>query len=154
MTSRAISPAHFGQFGKDTASVIRSVDGFGLSRAHADALDGLEQLAFGFDARRDDDFSLLEFANAGRADVAHASGDCPDEVLRAIINRSGSEKDLFQAASDAHFDPGAAGQVGVRSSHSPMIAAAGRFLSPGESAPNHDRIAAAGQRFANVAAFA
>src|SRR3954464_1317916 len=67
-----------------------------LSCAHADALDGLEEFAFGFNRGRDDDFGFLEFVNAGGADVAHAGGDGADEVLGAVVHSGGAEKDLAE----------------------------------------------------------
>ena len=42
----------------------------------------------------------------------------------------------------------------MRRSHSPMIAVARRFLCLGKSAADHDGVRAAGERFANIAAFA
>ena len=54
---------------------------FRSSRSHPDALDGLEQLALGLDARRDDDFRLLKAGGCRRAHVAHAGGDGADQVL-------------------------------------------------------------------------
>ena len=105
-----------------------------LARAHADALDGLEQFAFGLDAGGDDDFGFLKFANARRADVAHAGGDGADQILRTVIHRGRAEKNLFQRTAHADLDARAARQVGVRRGHAPMIALAGRFLGAGERA--------------------
>src|SRR5580698_1169828 len=44
------------------------------SLPHADALHGLENLAFGLDGGSDDDLRLLKFTDAARPDVAHAGG--------------------------------------------------------------------------------
>src|SRR5262245_57378613 len=76
----------------------------GLARAHADTLDGLEELAFGFNARRDNDFSFLKSADALSADIAHARGDRADEILRAVIDAGRPVKDLLQRPADADFD--------------------------------------------------
>ena len=46
------------------------------------------------------------------------------------------------------------GKIGVRRGHAPMIAGAGRFLCFRERASDHDRVRSAGQRLANIAAFA
>src|SRR5437764_9829248 len=90
-----------------------------LARSHADALHRLEQLAFGLDARGNDDFSLLKLPNRSRTDVAHAGRDCTDEILRAIVDRCGSEKYLAQGASDAHFNARTARKVCMRGCHAP-----------------------------------
>src|SRR6266404_4341450 len=58
-----------------------------LKSAHADALHSLEKLPFGLDARGDDDLGLLKLADGRRADIAHASGDRADQILRTVINR-------------------------------------------------------------------
>ena len=125
-----------------------------LARAHPDALHGLEKFAFGLDGRRDDDFGLLKLGDVARADVAHAGGDRADQVLAAIVHFGRAEQNLFQRAGRADFDARAARQVGVRRGHSPMIAAARRFVRLGKRAADHDGVRAAGERFANIAAFA
>src|SRR5688572_23474725 len=45
-----------------------NVEGF-LAGAHTDTLDGLKELAFGFDAGRDDDLGFLELADGAGTDV-------------------------------------------------------------------------------------
>lgn len=97
----------------------------GLASAHADALDGLEELAFGFDAGGDDNFGFLKFANGFRTDVAHAGGDGAHEILRAVIDGGGAEKDLLERTAKADADAGAAREIGVRSGHAPMETLAG-----------------------------
>src|SRR5262249_23264703 len=124
-----------------------------LPSTHANALHRLKKLAFGFDGGSDDDLGLLKFGNVFRADVAHASGDRRQEILTAVINLRWAEENLFQRTSGANFDPGASGQVDVRSGHSPMITGTGRFLRSSKRAPNHDCIRSTGERLANVAAF-
>src|SRR5579863_10406353 len=69
--------------------------------SHADTLHGLEKFAFGFDAGRDDDFRLLKFADGSGADVAHASGDGADKILRAVIDCGRAEKNLLQRTAQA-----------------------------------------------------
>ena len=61
------------------------------TRAHPDALDGLEKLAFGFDRGCDDDLGLLKLRQRTGADVAHAGRDCADEVLTAVVDLGRSE---------------------------------------------------------------
>ncbi len=56
------------------------------TRAHADALHGLEELAFGLNGRSDDYLGLLKFRDVARADVAHAGGDRADKILAAIVD--------------------------------------------------------------------
>src|SRR3954466_1458296 len=72
-----------------------------LTGAHADALDGLEEFAFGLNAGSDDDFSLLKLMDRRRTDIAHAGGDSASEVLRTVIDGGWTEKDLLQRAGDA-----------------------------------------------------
>ena len=54
--------------------------------SHADVLHSLEEFSFRPDRRRDDNFSLLELRKIACAYVAHASGDCADEILAAVVN--------------------------------------------------------------------
>ncbi len=124
------------------------------ARAHPDALHGLEQFSFGPDRWRDDNFGLLEFGNAPSADVAHAGGDRADQILAAIVNFCRTEENLLQRAGGAHFYARPSGEVGMWSSHAPVVAAAGRFLRPGKRAPDHHSVCAASERFANVPASA
>src|SRR3954451_9390226 len=64
--------------------------------SHSDVLHSLEEFSFSPDRRRDDDFSLLELRKIACAYVAHASGDCADEILAPVINFGRAEQDLFQ----------------------------------------------------------
>src|SRR5438874_1644902 len=66
-----------------------------LSRAHADALDGLEQFALGLDARRDDDLGFLKLPDARGPNISHARRDRADQVLGTVIDCRGPEKNLF-----------------------------------------------------------
>src|SRR5438094_6562847 len=98
------------------------------ARAHADALEGLEEFAFGLDAGCDDDLGFLKFADGAFADVAHAGGDGADKVLRAVVDGGGAVKNLFQRAGDADLDARAARQVCVGRRHAPMVTASGGFV--------------------------
>jgi len=54
--------------------------------SHADVLHSLEEFSFRPDRRRNYDFGLLELRKIACAYVAHASGDCADEILAAVVN--------------------------------------------------------------------
>src|SRR5580658_1514993 len=120
--------------------------------AHADVLYGLEQFALGLDAGGEDDLGFLKFTDAGGADVAHAGGDRADQILRTVVHRRRSEENLFQRTGDTHFDARAAGQIGVRGGHAPVVPLPRRLLRAGEGAADHDRVRTAGQGLADVAA--
>ena len=68
---RALHP----NFVNPVKNSVNSVKISRSARPHPDALDGLEELAFRLNRRRDDDLGLLEFLDRGRADVAHAGHD-------------------------------------------------------------------------------
>src|SRR5256885_5487546 len=87
----------------------------------------LENLSFGLDGRRDDQLGLLQFTDRPRPDRAHARADRADEIQRAVLGERRAEQDLLERAGDAHPDPRAARQVGVRRRHAPVIAASGRL---------------------------
>src|SRR5215471_19276378 len=99
-----------------------------LLRAHADALDRLEELAFGLDARCDDQLRFLKLSDIARTDIAHAGHDCAHQILRSVVHRRRSKEDLLQRPGDSDLNPRAARQVGVRGSHAPVISLSGRLL--------------------------
>jgi hypothetical protein len=59
-------------------------------------LDGLEEFTFGLDGRRDDDFGFLKFSDGFSADVSHARCDSADKILRAVVDRRGTEENLAE----------------------------------------------------------
>src|SRR5437868_6984871 len=132
----------------------RRVNALKLPRSHADALHRLEKFAFGFDRRCDDDFRLLKLWDVAYAHITHASGNGADQILAPVVYFGRTEQNLLERASGADFDPRASWQVGMGRCHPPMIASAGSFGGSGEGTPNHDGVGPAGQRFANIAAFA
>ena len=66
------------------------------TRSHAYVLHRLEEFSFRPDGRRDDDFSLLELRKIACAYIAHASGDCADEILASVVNFGRAEENLLQ----------------------------------------------------------
>src|SRR5207253_8302646 len=110
----------------------------------------LEDLAFGFYRGRDDQLGLLQLADVARADRAHAGPDRPDQVEGAVFRERRPEEDLLERARDAHTDPCAARQVGVRRRHAPMVAAPRRFDRAREGRSDHDRVGARGGSLAHV----
>src|SRR5690242_3373822 len=56
------------------------------TRPHADALHGLEELAFGLNRRRDNDLSLLKLGQVARAHITHAGRNRSDQILAAIVD--------------------------------------------------------------------
>src|SRR4030095_15849124 len=100
--------------------------------------------------RRDNNFSLLELRKIACAYVAHAGGDCTDEILAAVVHFGRAEENLLQRTSRTHLDARATRKIGMRSSHAPMVAASWRFVRLGKRAAHHDRVCAASQRLTNV----
>ena len=66
------------------------------SLAHTDALGLLEDFSFGFDGGRDDKLHALQLAQIGGAHAAHAGAQCTHQILRAIVQAGGTEKDFFE----------------------------------------------------------
>jgi hypothetical protein len=58
-------------------------------------LDGLEKLSFGLNRGRDDDLGLLKFGNIASANITHASRDCADQILAAIVNLCRPKENLL-----------------------------------------------------------
>ena len=59
----------------------------GLARSHPDALDGLEKLAFGLDARRDDDFGFLKLGDVRAPTLPMQVVIAPTRFCAAVIHR-------------------------------------------------------------------
>src|ERR1700748_2957736 len=93
----------------------------GVSGPHPDHLDLLKQFSFRSDGRCNNDFRFLELSKIGGADISHTRRKGADQVLTSVVNVRWTEKDLPQWPSCSHSDAGAAGQVGVRSRHAPMV---------------------------------
>src|SRR5882672_4932554 len=107
---------------RQPAPPVRTAPARSLPRA-PQLLRLLEDLALGLDRGRDDQFGLLQLADALGTDRSHARADGAHQVQRAILGEGGTEQDLLQGARDADADPGAARQVGVRRGHAPVVAA-------------------------------
>ena len=67
-----------------------------LLRSHPNALDGLEQLALGSNARGDDNLGLLKLRNISSTDITHAGSDRTDQILAAVVYFRGAEENLLQ----------------------------------------------------------
>src|SRR5215467_9447486 len=87
----------------------------------------LEDLAFGLDRGRDDDFRLLQLADGLRSDRAHARPNGADEVQRAVFRECRPEENLLERARDADANARAARQVCMRRRHAPVVAAPRRL---------------------------
>src|SRR5206468_12364480 len=106
--------------------------------SHADVLYRLEEFSFGPNGRRNDDFGLLELRNIACSYVAHASRDCTNEILAAVVHFRRAKENLFEGTGAAHFDACATWKIGVRSGHAPMVSPSRRFVRLGERAAHHD----------------
>src|SRR4051812_45635696 len=121
---------------------------------HTHVLHRLEEFSFRPNRRRNDDFGLLKLRNVACSNIAHASRDCTNEILAAVVHFRRAEENLFKCTGAAHFDAGATRKVGVWSGHAPVVSASGRFMRLGKRAAHHDRVCAASQRLANVSSSA
>src|SRR5205814_10443311 len=88
------------------------------------------------------------------AHSAHASSDGADQILAAVVHFGGTEQDLFQRSGRANSDPGPAREIRMWSRHTPMITASRRFMGFGKGASHHNGVGPAGERLANIPAFA
>src|SRR5262245_56990971 len=112
----------------------------------------LEDLAFGLDRGRDDDFRLLQLADGLRPDRAHARANGADEIQRAVFRERRAEENLLERARDTDANARAARQVRVRRRHAPVVAAPRRLDGARERRADHDRVGARGEGLAHVAA--
>src|SRR5947208_2886940 len=122
--------------------------------SHPDVLHRLEEFSFRSNGRRNDDFGLLELRDVACSYVAHASRDCTNEILAAVIHFRRAKENLFKRTGAAHFDACATWKIGVRSGHAPMVSPSRRFVRLGERAAHHDRVCPTSQRLANISSSA
>src|SRR5215472_11878026 len=122
------------------------------SPPHPYALRALEQLALAGDLRGDHHLDALELPDFRRAAHAERGAQRAGEVLRPVVDPGGTDQDLLDAGPDAHLDPRAPGQVGVRGCHAPVEPPRRRLRGAGQRRADHDGVGPGGERLADVGA--
>jgi len=117
-------------------------------------LNGLEQLAFGLDARRNDDFGLLKFPDGRRADIAHAGGDGANRFCDPSSTVAGPKRICLSEPLRPTLMRVPRGRLACGVAMPNGFPRPGASLARAKALPTIHGIRAAGQRLADVAALA
>src|SRR5260370_1707738 len=110
----------------------------------------LQRFALGSDGWGDDHLDVLELGDVVGAANAERGTPGAGEVLAAVVDTGGAEQDLFQRRLGADVHPGSARKVGVRGRQAPVEALGGRVCGARGGRPDHDRVGAGRDRFADT----